>query len=150
VNFDGFLVQDRAYGGPVFVVSPEGGVDIEKVAEENPEAIIKEAIDITKGPQPQQLERLARGLKFKDHQIPDATNQMKSLYDLFLGLDATQVEVNPFAETKEGESTLPLPPVTCGPTDSTISLLQFTLLMPRSTSTTMPCLDKRKSMLCVT
>lgn len=96
------IVMDRESGGPVFVVSPKGGVDIEKVAEEDPDAIFKEVIDISKGPQPIQLERLAKGLEFTPEQIPDVMDQLNRLYNLFLGLDATQVEVNPLAETPEG------------------------------------------------
>lgn len=96
------IVMDRESGGPVFVVSPKGGVDIEKVAEEDPDAIFKEVVDISKGPLPEQLERLAKGLEFKPHQIPDVMDQLNRLYNLFLGLDATQVEVNPLAETPDG------------------------------------------------
>lgn len=97
------IVMDRDSGGPVFVVSPKGGVDIEKVAEEDPNAIFKEVVDITTGPQKEQLERLARSLNFKENQIPDVVDQLDKLYKLFIGLDATQVEINPFAETPEGK-----------------------------------------------
>lgn len=97
------IVMDRDSGGPVFVVSPKGGVDIEKVAEEDPNAIFKEVVDITKGPQKEQLERLARSLEFKENQISDVADQLDKLYKLFIGLDATQVEINPFAETPEGK-----------------------------------------------
>lgn len=98
------IVMDRDSNGPVFVVSPQGGVDIEKVAEETPEAIFKEVIDIRTGPKREQLERLAKGLEFKaGTQFESGVQQLDNLYKLFLGLDATQVEVNPLAETPEGE-----------------------------------------------
>lgn len=98
------IVMDRDSNGPVFVVSPQGGVDIEKVAEETPEAIFKEVIDIRLGPQREQLERLAKGLQFKaGTQFENGVQQLDRLYKLFLGLDAVQVEVNPLAETPEGE-----------------------------------------------
>jgi succinyl-CoA synthetase beta subunit len=97
------ILMDRDSNGPVFVVSPQGGMDIEKVAEETPEAIFKEVIDITTGPKRDQLERLAKGLEFKaGKQLDDAVNQLDRLYKLFIGLDAVQVEVNPLAETPDG------------------------------------------------
>lgn len=98
------ILMDRDSNGPVFVVSPKGGVDIEKVAEETPEAIFKEVIDIQSGPKREQLERLAKGLEFKSgKQFEDAVQQLDRLYKLFIGLDAVQVEVNPLAETPEGD-----------------------------------------------
>jgi succinyl-CoA synthetase beta subunit len=97
------IVMDRAYGGPVLIASPKGGMDIEAVAETDPNAIFKEAIDIIQGPQQAQLERLARALEFKEKLVPEAVNQLRSLYNLFLALDATQVEINPLAETDDGK-----------------------------------------------
>ena len=55
-----FILMDRAFNGPVMVASSEGGMDIEEVAESNPDAIVKEAIDIKEGVKPEQTERLAR------------------------------------------------------------------------------------------
>lgn len=92
------ILMDRSCQGPVMVASSQGGMDIEEVAAKNPGAIVKEPIDIMKGVQPEQTERLARALGFKSENIAAATRQMSNLYDLFLGTDATQVEINPFAE----------------------------------------------------
>lgn len=97
------IVMDRASGGPVLIASPKGGMDIEAVAEEDPSAIFKEAIDITTGPKPAQLERLAHALQFKGALVPEAVQQMHNIYKLFLGLDATQVEINPLAETDDAK-----------------------------------------------
>jgi len=98
------ILMDRAYKGPVLVASPQGGMDIEAVAHETPELIFKEAIDITTGVKPEQTRRLAEKLGFTaEDKIRDAQEQMSRLYDLFLSLDATQVEVNPFAETTDGK-----------------------------------------------
>jgi succinyl-CoA synthetase beta subunit len=92
------ILMDRTHNGPVMVASSQGGMDIEEVAEKSPEAILTEPIDIMLGPQQEQTERLARALGFKEENIGDASQQMSRLYDLFLGTDATQVEINPFAE----------------------------------------------------
>ncbi|EFA83861.1 succinate-CoA ligase [Heterostelium album PN500] len=97
------ILMDRASGGPVLVASPKGGVDIEAVAEETPELIFKEPIDIMKGVQPEQTLRLAKKLGFTGDKVAVAQKQMENLYELFIKSDATQVEVNPFAETTNGE-----------------------------------------------
>lgn len=92
------IVLDRAYGGPVLIASPQGGMDIEEVAKDTPHLIFKEAVDINKGIQDDQTKRLAQKLGFSD--VNGASEQMKRLYDLFVKSDATQVEINPFVETK--------------------------------------------------
>jgi succinyl-CoA synthetase beta subunit len=90
--------MDRAYNGPVMVASAQGGMDIEDVAESNPEAILTEPIDIIAGVQEEQTSRLADALGFDGPQKAMAQQQMSNLYDLFIGTDATQVEINPFAK----------------------------------------------------
>jgi len=86
------------------VGSPKGGVDIEQVAHSNPELIFKEPVDIFKGPTQEALERLANNLQFKTPELRrKATKEMRSLYDVFINLDATQVEINPLAETPTGD-----------------------------------------------
>jgi|EP00945_MAST-04E_sp_MAST-4E-sp1_P002073 succinyl-CoA synthetase beta subunit len=92
------ILMDRAFNGPVMVASSEGGMDIEEVAETNPDAIVNEAIDIKLGVQPEQTERLAKALGFAPENMADAQEQMSNLYDLMIASDATQVEINPFAE----------------------------------------------------
>jgi succinyl-CoA synthetase beta subunit len=92
------ILMDRASNGPVIVASAQGGMDIEEVAAKNPKAIIKEPIDIRKGLLPAQTLRVAKAIGFKDANVPAAQKQIANLYDLFLGTDATQVEINPFAE----------------------------------------------------
>jgi len=96
------ILMDRQYGGPVFVVSQKGGMDIEAVAEEDPKAIITQAIDITTGPTREQTTDLAVKLGFSPALVPQAADQLNNLYKMFIALDCTQVEVNPFAETPEG------------------------------------------------
>eukprot|EP01127_Copromyxa_protea_P014595 TRINITY_DN40_c0_g1_i1.p1 TRINITY_DN40_c0_g1~~TRINITY_DN40_c0_g1_i1.p1 ORF type:complete len:398 (-),score=109.63 TRINITY_DN40_c0_g1_i1:42-1235(-) len=97
------ILMDRDHGGPVYVASQKGGMDIEEVARTDPGAIITVPVDIRTGPTEEQLVGLATSLGFKKELIPQATNQLRCLYDMFLALDCTQVEVNPFAETPEGE-----------------------------------------------
>jgi len=97
------ILMDRASQGPVMVGSTKGGMDIEAVAEETPHLIFKETIDILKGVDPKATERMAKQLGFSAKNIPQAQEQMKNLYNLFIKSDATQVEINPFVETTTGQ-----------------------------------------------
>uniref|UniRef100_A0AAX7UP12 Succinate-CoA ligase subunit beta n=1 Tax=Astatotilapia calliptera TaxID=8154 RepID=A0AAX7UP12_ASTCA len=97
------ILMDRSFNGPVMVGSPQGGMDIEEVAASTPELIFKEAIDIFEGVRDDQALRMAANLGFKGALQRQAADQIKRLYDLFLKVDATQVEVNPLGETPEGQ-----------------------------------------------
>uniref|UniRef100_A0A803V8A3 succinate--CoA ligase (GDP-forming) n=1 Tax=Ficedula albicollis TaxID=59894 RepID=A0A803V8A3_FICAL len=97
------ILMDRACNGPVMVGSPQGGVDIEEVAVTSPELIFKEEIDIFEGIKDRQALQMAKNLGFQGPLQQKAADQIKKLYNLFLKIDATQVEVNPFGETPEGQ-----------------------------------------------
>jgi len=96
------ILMDRSMGGPVMVASPDGGVDIETVAEKTPDRIFKDPVNIMTGLKPGQALAFATKLGFKGKQAEMAAEQMAKLYDLFIQLDATQVEINPFVETPDG------------------------------------------------
>jgi len=98
------IVLDRASGGPVLVASPKGGTAIEDVAEKTPEFIFKEACDLEEGPSAEQLTRLAVGMGFAEGSrgIDECVQAMSNIYRMFRELDATQVEINPLAETPDG------------------------------------------------
>jgi succinyl-CoA synthetase beta subunit len=95
------FVMDRSVGGAAAIVSPQGGMDIEAVAEESPEAMMIEPIDMATGITKEQATALAKFAEFKPEFEAEAAVQIERLYDMFIGLDATQVEINPMAETKE-------------------------------------------------
>jgi len=97
------ILMDRAFNGPVMVGSPAGGMDIEEVAEKTPDLIFKEAIDINTGMQEEQAMNMALNLGFHGEKQKVAAEQITNLYKLFLDVDATQVEINPFGETDDGE-----------------------------------------------
>lgn len=95
---------DRLSEGPVLVASAHGGVDIEKVAEEHPNSIVKEKIeDIDVGPTDEQLKSVAQKLLFTSDKFLEFSDQMKKLYKLMIERDALMIEVNPFVETSNGE-----------------------------------------------
>lgn len=97
------ILMDRQSQGPVMVASPAGGTSIEDVAAATPELIFKEEIDITTGPTTEQLNRLASQMGVADASIPRAADLLNNLYKMFIGVDATLVEINPLAETPSGE-----------------------------------------------
>lgn len=97
------ILMDREHNGPVMVGSPAGGMDIEEVAATTPELIFKEAIDIEKGMSEDQAMKMAGNLKFEGDKQKAAADQIMRLYDLFLAVDATQVEINPLGETDDGQ-----------------------------------------------
>jgi len=96
------IMMDRASDGPVIVASPQGGMDIEAVAEETPELIYKLPVDIDAGPEEVALMDIALKCGFEGPQQEQAAEIMRNLYKLFIQSDCTQVEINPLAETHDG------------------------------------------------
>lgn len=97
------FLMDRDNNGPVMVGSPMGGMDIEEVAHNHPEALHTEVIDIVNGVTDDQALKMAGFLKFEGTKQKEAAEQIKRLYKLFLKVDATQIEINPFGETPDGQ-----------------------------------------------
>lgn len=97
------MVMDRAVGRFVFMASTEGGVEIEKVAEETPEKILKEYIDPAVGFQPFQARKIAFGLGLHGGQVKNAIKFLDALYKAFLESDCTMAEINPLVVTKDGQ-----------------------------------------------
>jgi succinyl-CoA synthetase beta subunit len=97
------ILMDRASEAPVVVASTEGGVEIERVAEEHPEKIIREPVNPLLGLQPFQALKLGRQLDFRGDQLKAASKLLANLYNLFVSLDCSLVEINPLVVTKGGE-----------------------------------------------
>jgi succinyl-CoA synthetase beta subunit len=97
------ILLDRATQSPVVVASTEGGVEIEEVADKNPKAIFKEVLDGVEGVTEAVAIRLAGKLGLSGRSFWNAVDEMQKLWKLFVGSDATQVEVNPLAETASGQ-----------------------------------------------
>jgi succinyl-CoA synthetase beta subunit len=96
------ILVDRAEGKPVFMASTAGGMDIEKVAEEKPDAILKQHIDPGMGLEPFQARKIAFQLGLKGQQINAGVHFLTGLYRAFLDTDATLVEINPFVTCTDG------------------------------------------------
>ena len=97
------LVIDRSSKQPILMVSPDGGVEIEKVAEETPDRIFKAHIDPALGLQGFQARRLAFALGLKGDQVSKAVKLMMACYQAFVGTDASMVEINPLIVTEGGD-----------------------------------------------
>ncbi|MDQ3754963.1 MAG: ADP-forming succinate--CoA ligase subunit beta [Acidobacteriota bacterium] len=95
------IVLDRQTGRPVFMASSAGGMDIEEVAAETPEKILKETIDPAIGFRPYQARKLAFGLGLPAELINQAAKFMQTLYTAYEGMDASLLEINPFLLTKD-------------------------------------------------
>jgi succinyl-CoA synthetase beta subunit len=96
------LVLDRTTERPVLMVSSEGGVEIEKVAEETPERIFKEFIHPAIGLSAFQTRKLAFALGLEGAQVGQAAKMMAALYQAFVATDASLLEINPLIVTEEG------------------------------------------------
>jgi succinyl-CoA synthetase beta subunit len=95
------ITLDRVTGRNVFMASSAGGMDIEKVAEETPELILKETIDPSVGLRPFQARKLAFGLGIPGELVNQAAKFMLSLYEAYEKADASLIEINPFLLTKD-------------------------------------------------
>jgi len=96
------IVIDRSTEKAVLMVSPDGGVEIEKVAEHTPERIFKEYIDPGIGLAGYQTRKLAFALGLEGPQFQQAAKLMNAVYDAFKNTDASLIEINPLIVTEEG------------------------------------------------
>ncbi|MEE4311068.1 MAG: ADP-forming succinate--CoA ligase subunit beta [candidate division KSB1 bacterium] len=97
------IVLDRAASRLVVMASREGGVEIEKVAAETPDKILKEWIDPAIGLQPFQARKLAFGLGLVGDQFKNGVKFLLALYKAFTSIDASLAEINPLVVTKDGK-----------------------------------------------
>ena len=97
------LVVDRKTGRIAFIVSTEGGMDIEDVAHSTPEKITTVTVDPATGFQPHHGRAIAFALKLKGDLNKQAQIVAKQLYDAFLALDCEMLEINPLVESKDGK-----------------------------------------------
>lgn len=92
------IVMERSVSGPLIIASSQGGVEIEKVAQKDPTAVIKEPIDIMQGLTKKQAQKVV-------HQIGLGSENMQllmNMYELFVKKDALMVEINPYAKDECG------------------------------------------------
>ncbi|TKX55778.1 ADP-forming succinate--CoA ligase subunit beta [Halorubrum sp. SP3] len=95
------VTMDRGEGKPVLMVSTEGGVDIEEVAEENPDAIAREHVDPAFGLHPYQARKVVYEAGVDADVALDVASILSTLYDLYESNDASEIEVNPVMITSD-------------------------------------------------
>jgi succinyl-CoA synthetase beta subunit len=96
------VLLDRASAAPLFMASTAGGMEIEEVAKDHPEAILRESIRPETGLQPYHARRIAFGLGLPADMINVATPFLQSLYRAFIETDASLIEINPLIVTGDG------------------------------------------------
>jgi succinyl-CoA synthetase beta subunit len=96
------MLVDRATSRIAFIVSTEGGMDIEKVAHDTPEKIVTIHIDPATGLMPHHARAIAKALKLDGPQTKQMSKLAASLYNAFLDKDMSLLEVNPLVVTKDG------------------------------------------------
>jgi len=96
------ILVDRAVGAPVFMASSAGGMEIEEVAKEHPEAILRQVIRPETGFQPYHARKLAFGLGLSPELAAVALPFLQSLYRAFIETDASLLEINPCVITGDG------------------------------------------------
>ena len=97
------ILLDRASSRPVIVASTEGGVEIEKVAHETPEKIVKIFVDPAYGLADFQIRQIIFSLGLAGAEAKNATKLIRNLYNFYWETDASMVEVNPLITTPTGE-----------------------------------------------
>jgi len=95
------ILMDRQSQAPIIIASSQGGMDIETVAKENPDAIITTKVDIHKGVTDEMARSIASEIGFSEQCIEDAARTIQKLYQVFTERDATQIEINPLSETTD-------------------------------------------------
>merc|ERR1711991_183334 len=89
--------------GPVLVASKHGGMNIEDVAEEDPNAVVKVPVDMYSGPTSEQLDTVVEAFDLATPELSAlAREEIKKMYDFFIKYDCTQIEINPFVTTQDG------------------------------------------------
>ena len=96
------MAVDRASSCPILIASREGGIEIEQVARDNPDAIVRVRVDPETGLKPYQSRHVAYRLGFRDGQTRAAGAIMTKLCRLFLETDASLAEINPLVLTRPG------------------------------------------------
>ncbi|WOO79757.1 Succinate--CoA ligase [ADP-forming] subunit beta, mitochondrial [Vanrija pseudolonga] len=96
------ILNDRAAGTPVLVTSNQGGMNIEDVAHDTPEAIVTTPLDFENGISHADGVKLAEKLGFAPNARDNAADTFSKLYQIFKDKDSTQIEINPLGELPDG------------------------------------------------
>ena len=96
------ITLDRFQARPMVLASREGGMDIEAVAAQSPQAIVREGLDFLTGPSEEACARLAQALDLKDTYMNALSAIVRALWGLYDSSDASLIEINPLVLTTDG------------------------------------------------
>jgi len=96
------ITVDGYYGAPVAILSLEGGVSINRIAQERPEVLVSKRISISKGFTSSDARRMCREAGLRDKDFTELSNLICSLYNVFRKNDALLAEINPLVRTVDG------------------------------------------------
>lgn len=97
------IVVDREAGGPVLIMSSEGGMDIEEVAHNSPEKIVSEPFDASEGLFPYQARKMAYALGFDATAVRSAEKFLPKICRFFVDYDCSMTEINPLVLTEDSQ-----------------------------------------------
>ncbi len=97
------ILLDRGTGKNVFIYSTEGGMDIEEVAEHTPQLVLKEWVEPAVGLQDFQCRKIAFNLGLSGNAFKEMTKFIKSLYNTYISIDASMIEINPCLKTSDNK-----------------------------------------------
>lgn len=97
------ILLDRGRGKNVIMYSPEGGMNIEEVAEKTPHLIFKETVDPTTGLQPFQMRKIAFNLGLSGDAVKEMTKFVAALYKAYIESDSAMFEINPVLKTSDSK-----------------------------------------------
>jgi succinyl-CoA synthetase beta subunit len=97
------VLLDRANRSYLSLSSVEGGMEIEELAVERPEALARVEVDPLEGITPEKALEIAKAAKFDDELAPKVADVFVKLYNVYKGEDATLVEVNPLIQSEDGD-----------------------------------------------
>jgi succinyl-CoA synthetase beta subunit len=97
------VAMDRTARAPVVIAAAEGGVDIEQLAHDKPEALLRVAVHPVKGILPNQIRRICFHLGLKGNEMKSGAKVLQGLMDAFMATDASLAEINPLITTKGGD-----------------------------------------------
>jgi succinyl-CoA synthetase beta subunit len=94
---------DEYHGTPVAILSAVGGVSVDKIARERPEAVASRHVSIIKGLLPSEARQMCRGLGLRGAEVTRVANMLSALYRVFRHYDALVAEINPLVRTPKGD-----------------------------------------------
>ncbi|MFP3974632.1 MAG: succinate--CoA ligase subunit beta [Dehalococcoidia bacterium] len=96
------ITIDGYHGSPVAIISSEGGVSINQIAQERPESVATRPVSMSKGLRPEEAREMCREVGMEGYEVTQVASMLTALYRVFESYDATVAEINPLVRTAQG------------------------------------------------